>query len=372
MEEIRSAAIVGTGLIGGSLGLALKKLARLERVTGCARTSETLDLAIAKGAIDAGSLDCAEAVRDADIVFIATPASMIIENVKKVAGAVRPGTIITDAGSVKARIVAEADGIAGAAGARFVGGHPMAGSELSGVAAANPDLFKNAPYILTPTAATDPDALQSLFTLLGKIGARVFTLNPAAHDRVVGTISHLPHILSASLVNVTAAGQSEFANIFKLAAGGFYDMTRIAGGPADIWVDICLENRTALQELIAQYQDELETVSELLRDGDASGIRLKLENARAIRQDLPRLKDAEMPLVYELTVIIPNRPKVLSEITLLVADAGINIEDIQIVHSTEADNGLLRLSILGESEARRVERSLTERGYTASLERRLK
>ncbi len=372
MDEIRSAAIVGTGLIGGSLGLALKKLAGLEHVSGCARTQATLDRAIAMGAIDTGYLDCGHAVRGADIVFVATPASLIVEEVRRIAGSTKPGAIITDAASVKARIVTAADEIVAETRARFVGGHPMAGSELSGVDAASPDLFKNAPYILTPTAATDPDALQSLHNLLGRIGARVFTLNPTAHDRVVGAISHLPHILSASLVNVTSAEKRDFANIFKLAAGGFYDMTRIAGSPAGIWVDICLENREAIQLLIDQYKDELETFSQLLREGDAEGVRLKLANARAVRQDLPRLQEAEMPLVYELTVVVPNRPKVLSEITLLVADAGINIEDIQIVHSTEADNGLLRLSVLGESEARRVEETLTGHGYSASLERRLK
>ena len=372
MGEIHSAAIVGTGLIGGSLGLALKKLAGLEHVNGCARTQDTLNRAVALGAIDAGFLNCADAVHDVDIIFIATPVSTIIDEVQLVAAAARPGAIITDAASVKARIVAEADAIALENDVFFVGGHPMAGSEMSGVDAANPDLFRNAPYILTPTADTDPDALQSLHGLLTKIGARVFTLNPASHDRVVGAISHLPHILSASLVNVTAAGKRDFSNIFKLAAGGFYDMTRIAGSPAGIWVDICVENSEAIQQLIGQYQDELETFSELLRQGDADGIRLKLENARAVRQDLPRLKEAELPLVYELTVIVPNRPKVLSEITMLVADAGINIEDIQIVHSTEADNGMLRFSILGEAEARRVEETLTRRGYVASVERRLK
>jgi prephenate dehydrogenase len=370
--EIRTAAIIGTGLIGGSLGLALKSLAGLERVTGCARTQITLDRAVALGAIDEGFLDCAAAVKNADVVFIATPVSTIIEELRQIAATAKPGAIITDTASVKTRIVAEADAIARAAGMRFIGGHPMAGSEMSGVDAANADLFRNAAYILTPTADTDPDALQALHGLLGKTGARVFTLNPEAHDRVVGAISHLPHILSSSLVNVAAAGKRDFNNIFKLAAGGFYDMTRIAGSPTGIWVDICLENRTAIQELISQYQDELETFAELLKEGDADGIRLKLENARAVRQDLPRLKQAELPLVYELTVIVPNRPKVLSEITLLVADAGINIEDIQIVHSTEADNGMLRLSILGEAEARRVEETLTESGYAASVERRLK
>lgn len=372
MDKVRKAAIIGTGLIGGSLGLAVKQAACVGYVTGCARNQSTLDAALAAGAIDQGYTDCADAVVDADIVFITTPVSSVIEQGRRVIPAMKKGAILTDAASVKSNIVSVLDREANAAGINFIGGHPMAGSEVAGVAAADGDLFKNAAYILTPTENTDTASLQTLSRVIGEIGGRVFTLNPEAHDRVVGAISHLPHVLSSSLVNVAHSRKQEFSNIFKLAAGGFYDMTRIAGSPSGIWVDICLENREAIQDLISQYKDELETFSELLAEGDAEGIRLKLDNARTVRQDLPRLKAAELPLVFELTIIVPNRPKILSEITLIVADLGVNIEDIQIVHSTEADRGLLRISILGERDALRVDAELNSKGFSTSLERRLK
>jgi prephenate dehydrogenase len=372
MPGIRSAAIIGTGLIGGSLGLALKSSGGVKFVSGCAGHPSTAIEAVRMGAIDQAFNTTEETVKDADIVFLATPVKSVAAEARKALGAMKPGAILTDTASVKAGLVEELDKAAAKAGVRFIGGHPMAGSELSGIAAASGDLFQNAAYILTPTDLTDPEALRVAHNLLQSIGARVFTLNPETHDRVVAAISHLPHVLSASLVNVASAEQGEFANIFKLAAGGFYDMTRIAGSSPDLWVDICLQNREAISELITQYQAELETMAELLADKDAEGLRLKLEKAWTTRQDLPRLKPEEIPLVFELTVAVPNHPKVLSDITMRVADLGVNIEDIQIVHSTEADSGFLKLSILGQEESVRVTKALEAKGYRVSSEKRLK
>lgn len=371
MLEIRSAAIIGTGLIGGSLGLAIKAKAGVPRVTGCALHRESAEKAARLGAIDEAYDTVEEAVKDADIVFLATPVKTIAEQAGRAIRAMKPGAILTDVASVKTGIVASVDDQAAAAGIRFVGGHPMAGSELSGIEAASQDLFKNAAYILTPTKLTDPDALKETHNLVQSLGARVFTLNPETHDRVVAAISHLPHVLSTSLVNVARAEQAEFANIFQLAAGGFYDMTRIAGSSPGLWADICLENSQAIVELIGQYQAELETLAELLEAGDVDGLNVKLANASAARQELPRLKPDEAPMIFEVHVVVPNRPKVLSEITMCVADLGVNIEDIQIVHSTEADSGFLRLSILGEPDSERVVKALESRGYKVSVERRL-
>jgi prephenate dehydrogenase len=372
MPNLRTAAIVGTGLIGGSLGLALKNTGAVKRVVGCAGHPATAIEAVRMGAIDQAFNTTEEAVKDADIVFLATPVKSVLAEARKALGVMKPGAILTDTASVKAGIVKDLDQASAKARVRYIGGHPMAGSELSGIAAATKDLFKNAAYILTPTELTDPEALQGIHNLLQTIGARVFTLHPETHDRVVAAISHLPHVVSASLVNVASAEQGEFANIFKLAAGGFYDMTRIAGSSPDLWVDICMENRDAITALVTQYQAELETFAELLVEGDADGLRVKLEHARATRQDLPRLKPDELPLIFELTVIIPNHPKVLSDITMCVADLGVNIEDIQIVHSTEADTGILRLAILGDAESRRVAEALEAKGYQVKVESRLK
>ncbi len=372
MPKIRSAAIVGTGLIGGSLGLALKHTGAVSFVSGRAGHPTTAIEAVRMGAIDQAFNTTEETVEGADIVFLATPVKAVLKEAEKALSAMKPGAILTDTASVKGGIVAALDKAAVKANVRYVGGHPMAGSELSGIGAANKDLFRNAAYILTPTKKTDPEALQETHKLLQKLGARVFTLNPDVHDRVVAAISHLPHVLSATLVNVASAEQGEFANIFKLAAGGFYDMTRIAGSSPDLWVEIVMENRSAIKELIYQYQAELETIAELLSADDDEGLRLKLENARRTRQDLPRLKPEELPLIFELTVAVPNHPKVLSDITMSVANLGVNIEDIQIVHSTEADSGILKLAILGETESQRVAKTLEAKGYQVSVERRLK
>lgn len=371
MPEIRKAAIVGTGLIGGSLGLALKDAGIVKVVTGCAGHKATAVEAVRMGAIDQAFNTTEEAVRGADIVFLATPVKAVEKEARRALKNMKRGAILTDTASVKAGIVSVLDDVAAQARMCFIGGHPMAGSELSGIAAASKDLFKNAPYILTPTEKTNPEALTVTHNLLQGIGARVFTLNPETHDRVVAAISHLPHVLSACLVNVASAEQGEFANIFKLAAGGFYDMTRIAGSSPDLWVDICMANAETINELVRQYQAELETIAELVESGDAEGLRVKLDKARTTRQDLPRLKPEEIPLIFELTVAVPNHPRVLSDITMCVAELGVNIEDIQIVHSTEADSGLLKLAILGEDEATRVAQALEAKGYQVSVERRL-
>lgn len=372
MPKLRTAAIIGTGLIGGSLGLALKNIAGVSQVNGFTRRPETGEKAIAMGAIDVAFSSIEAAVKRADIVFIATPVSDVVGEAKKAIKAMRRGAILTDVASVKAPIVAALDETAATAGIRFIGGHPMAGSELSGIEAANKDLFRNAAYILTPTEHTDPDALKETHGLLQSIGARVFTVNPNKHDRVIAAISHLPHVMSASLVNVAKAEQADFANVFKLAAGGFYDMTRIAGSSPGLWTDICLSNRDAINELIDKYKVELDQFSSLLKNGDAAGVRLKLEQASSTRQELPRLKPEEAPLVIELTIAVPNHPKVLGDITMCVADLGVNIEDIQIVHSTEADGGFLKLAILTEAEATRVADALEEKGYIVRKAMRLK
>jgi prephenate dehydrogenase len=370
-EDFGTIAVIGTGLIGGSLALAAKA-AGAAAIIGCARTQSTLDTAKTNGIIDSGFIDCRQAAENADIVFIATPVSSVVETARTVIPAMKKGAILTDAASVKGAIVAMIDETASAAGIRYVGGHPMAGSEVSGVDNANADLFRNAAYILTPTDRTDADGLKILHSLIGAIGARVFTMSPAAHDAAVAVISHLPHLAAAALVNVAESERGQISNLFKLAAGGFYDMTRIAGSPSDLWVDIAGANKEAIEKAVADYQVELETMLELVRDADNEGLSSKLERARAVRNNLPRLREDENPLVIELTIVIPNRPKVLSDVTMRVAEIGVNIEDIQIVHSTEADDGLLRLSVLGEDDAKAVEEALTKAGYSVGFEKRLK
>lgn len=368
MGEIRRVAIIGVGLIGGSLGLALKKLPNIDQVVGCARHQETLDLALVMGAIDEGSLDPKEAVDQAGLVFIATPIPKIVDIADEIVPFLKKESILTDVGSTKARIVSEIEAML-PSDIYFIGGHPMAGSERSGIGAASADLFKNAPYVLTPTAKTNMDAFQKLHALLSKIGARVISLDPKTHDEVVAIISHLPHVVSSALVDLAAEQKNKMENILLLAAGGFYDMTRIAASSPDMWADICFENREALTRILKDFGDELFQFASLIEEGKRDEFMAKLKEAQRIRQNLPRVSPADISELRELSIVVPNEPGVISEITLAIGEMGINIEDIEIVHSTEADSGFLKLIILGEDKAKRVADLLQEKGYHLTVGR---
>lgn len=371
MEKINRVAIIGVGLIGGSLGLALRQLARITNVVGVAKHEKTLRTALIIGAIDKATLDLKEAVKGADLVFIATPVPVIVETAKKIIPHLKKGAILTDVGSTKVSIVREIEAVC-PPDIYFIGGHPMAGSELSGIDAATRDLFKNTTYILTPTPKTNMDAFQTLHALLTKIGARVISLNPEKHDQIAATISHLPHVVSSALVNLAVREGEEMENILLLAAGGFYDMTRIATSNPEMWVDICFENRQAILEVLKHFQGELTEFASLIEKKDRQSLEKKLEDAQRTRQNLPRISPTDLSSLYELLVAVPNRPGVLSDITLAIGEMGINIEDIEIVHSTESESGFLKLVILGEKKAEKVAQVLEKKGYRLSVEKAFK
>lgn len=368
MGEIRRVAIIGVGLIGGSLGLALKQLSKIDHIAGCAQHQETLDQALLMGAIDEGNLDPAKVVAQADLIFIATPVSKIVGISREILPFLKDGAILTDVGSTKGRIVSEIEAMI-PSGIYFIGGHPMAGSERSGIGAASADLFKNASYILTPTERTNMDAFQKLHSLLSQIGARVLSLDPKIHDEVVAIISHLPHVVSSALVDLAVEQRNKMENILLLAAGGFYDMTRIAASNPEMWVDICLENRQALTRILKDFGKELNQFTHLIEGGNREELVEKLKEAQRIRQNLPRISPADIRELHELSIAVSNKPGVISDITLAIGEMGINIEDIEIVHSTEADTGFLKLVILGEDKAKRVASVLQEKGYHLTVGR---
>ncbi len=369
MHEIKSVAIIGIGLIGGSLGLALKQLVRIERVVGVALHQKTLDSARIIGAIDRGTTDAREAVIDAEIVFIATPISSVIDIAAEVIPNMKDGSILTDVGSTKQRIVEEIEQML-PENVSFIGGHPMAGSEMSGIDAASRDLFRNCAYILTPTGKTDLNGLRKLHALISKIGARVLSLDPEIHDRIAATVSHVPHVLSSVLVTLAMEEKEEFDSIFQIAAGGFYDMTRIAASDPNIWVDICFENKQAILEVLRDYRICLDAVTSLLEDEEKQGLREWLESAYNVRKSLRPGKPLKAEEVYDLIIAVPNRPGVISDITRAVGKMGINVEDIQIVHSTEGQSGVLKIVVYGREEAERAAEILREKDYQLSIDSR--
>ena len=367
MKNIKKITVIGLGLIGGSLALSLKSVNRDVFVTGYDVVADAMSIARYRNIIDRIADDYADAVKDADLVIIATPISEIIDVIKAIKEFLKAGTIVTDVGSAKENIVTEVNRILSPE-IVFIGGHPMAGSENEGVLSARPDLFKNAFYILTPTENTKTEDLVSLHTLLTKIGAKVISINPVEHDEIVSLISHLPHILSTNLVKLAEEEQIEIKNLFKLCAGGFRDMTRIAASNPAMWVDITIENRKKIITAIDKYINSLQNFKEGLSRGDKDYVLKHYIEAREARTNLPKYVEKDISKLYELSVAIQDRKGVLSEITLAISSSGINIEDISIFHSTEfLGGGILKILVEGENAGEIAKKAVEKAGYEARI-----
>jgi prephenate dehydrogenase len=346
----RRASLIGTGLIGGSIGLALR--AQGWRVTGRDR-----DLTMAARAVELGALDAVGDDPDADITFVAAPVGAIPELVKDALATTRG--LVTDVGSVKTPMLSLMDD------PRYVGGHPMAGSELEGVDGARPDLFEGATWVLTPTAGTDDAALREVRSIVSGLGADVVSIPPERHDAMVAVVSHIPHLTAATLMRLADDRATEHRALLRLAAGGFRDMTRVAAGHPGIWPDICAENREAIVEELGHLIDALDEVRAVVADGDRDRLVTGLEQARRARTALPARFSRPAELA-ELRVPIPDTAGVLAEITTLATELDVSIADIEIAHSSEGDKGVLILLVeaaLGD----RLHDGLVARGYRSTL-----
>lgn len=274
--------IFGVGLIGGSVALALKKAGSTAQIIGIGRTTESLQTALNLGVIDVASNNIAHAVADADLILIATPVAQtpaILSAIKPHLGA---NTVITDAGSTKSDVLACANDVLGERAQQFVGGHPIAGAEKSGVSAANADLFRSKNVILTPTPENSAESISRVKTLWQLCGANISDMSAATHDRVFAAVSHLPHLLAFALVD-DIASRPNAQQLFSFAASGFRDFTRIAGSHPEMWRDISLANQHALLEEITAFQAELATLKQLLQDADGAGLQALFERASTAR-----------------------------------------------------------------------------------------
>jgi len=246
-------AVVGVGLIGGSLALALKQAGAVGRVVGVGRGQANLDKALELGVVDEITRDLSEGVAEADVVFLATPVLTLPAVASRAAGAMKPGAILTDGGSVKGAVAAGIDPLM-PAGVHFVPGHPIAGTEKSGAEAAFATLYRGKRCILTPTAGTDAGALETVARMWQVAGSEVVCMDVEKHDRILAAISHLPHMVAYSLVNAVGAYDRYPENILEYSAGGFRDFTRIASSDPTMWRDIAQTNRSALVEMMEQFE----------------------------------------------------------------------------------------------------------------------
>jgi prephenate dehydrogenase len=281
-RRIGKLAIIGVGLIGGSLALALKRNKAVECVVGVGRSRANLRVARRLGIIDEIATDPAAAVRNADLVLIAVPLGQTAAVLAQIAPHLESHTIVTDAGSTKRDVIAHAQRHLGPAFARFVPAHPIAGTEKSGAGAASAGLFHGHQLIVTPEPATEPRAVKAVIAMWKVAGMRVMSMTAADHDRVFALVSHLPHLLSFSLVN-QIAGYADGPDLFKHTGGGFRDSTRIAGSSPEMWRDVCLANRDALLAALDDYLGELERVRGMLEASDGPGLEQRFAAARDAR-----------------------------------------------------------------------------------------
>ena len=279
-------AILGVGLIGGSLGLAARERGLARHVVGYARRTEVRDSALACGAVDTATDDLVAAVRRADCVFLATPLGVMRELCEQIAPHVRPDALVTDGGSVKGSVMRECAPLF--EGGNFVGGHPMAGSEKSGVSAARANLFEGATWALTPTLSTNPQATEQLVALIEAVGARPLTLSPDEHDNLVAVTSHLPHMTAAALVHRFAEARASHPEAVQLTAGGWRDSTRVAAGDTTMWRDITLANAPALLATLDGMMSELQSLRALIADGESETLFHWLDAASQVRKNHPK------------------------------------------------------------------------------------
>ena len=279
---MKKIVIFGVGLIGGSVALALKKAGSTAQIVGVGRSSKSLQAALDLGVIDTATSDIAAAVTDADIILIAAPVAQTPSILNAIKPHLAASTVITDAGSTKGDVLQCAQGILGKQFSQFVGGHPIAGAEKSGVSAAMADLYINKNVVLTPTAETDPQAIQRVKALWQHCGANVSEMSAATHDGIFAAVSHLPHLLAFALVD-DIASRPNAEQLFSFAASGFRDFTRIAGSHPEMWRDISLANKTALLNEIEAYQQELKKLHKLLEAEDAKGLEALFERASIAR-----------------------------------------------------------------------------------------
>jgi prephenate dehydrogenase len=275
-------AVAGVGLIGGSLALALKQRGMVNQVIGFGRSRENLEKAKILGAIDEISTSIAEAARKADIIVLATPAGSMADILEEILPELDQNKIITDVASVKHGIVEQALDILGPLSSRFVPAHPIAGKEHSGVTAASDDLFQDHKVAITPSVKTDADACRRIEDMWSAVGADVVTMGVAEHDRVLAMTSHLPHILAYAMVHLFASGKDK-EKCYEMAAGGFYDFTRIASSDPVMWRDICRMNREQVLTHIENYQETLERIASMIEKGDDDEIEALFASAKAAR-----------------------------------------------------------------------------------------
>lgn len=357
-----TAVVVGLGLIGGSVGMALR--AASWHVIGFDSSSAQLEQALAAGAIDTigGTVkgtggESFKRLDKCDIAIVATPVDSLAGIARALLDANVP--VVTDVGSVKTPVVTVVPD------PHFVAGHPMAGSEQEGLLGADANMFKGATWVLTPTEHTDDIALAVVRRVVTQLGANVVTVTPECHDMLVAMVSHVPHLTAVTLLRMAQRRASEHAAVFKLAAGGFRDMTRVASGHPGIWPEICAQNSAAISDVLDELVAELTSLRAIVSKNDRNELMSQLHIARATRMSLP-VATIRSQHLSDVRVPVPDEKGQLAKITTLASDLDVNIYDVHIVHSIEGSQGVVTL-LVDTNRSTQLQQELFKLGYRATI-----
>ncbi len=358
MTSADRVAVVGTGLIGTSIAMAAGRSG--DQVRGFDADPAVLAAAAERSGLSPAP-DVERCVAGATLVFVCAPVPALPKLVVEALRAA-PDAVVTDVGSVKSHLMLEVEGLAETGDLRrYVGGHPMGGSERSGPEHASPSVLDGIVWALCPTGETEEPATRRLEAWVERVGARPVRLDPERHDRLVAIVSHLPQVASTALMGLAATEEAGEPEILLLAAGGFRDLTRLAASNPRLWSDILLANREAIARSIDLYRERLAVLRDLVAAGDAAAVETMFAEAKAARLTLaakPQVRSG----VHVLQIPVPDRPGVLAELTAAMGEAKVNIEDLQIVHSPEGGRGLVHLTVASD-RAEHAERALRERWF---------
>jgi prephenate dehydrogenase len=346
-------AVLGVGLIGGSIGLAAREHVEDAEVVGFGRDPGRLRTAAELGAIDRPADSVAAAVDGAELCFACAPVGALGPLVEQALAAAGPDCVISDVGSTKQQLLARIDD------SRFVGGHPIAGAETAGVEHARADLFQGAVWYLTPLPHSGGLLYERLHRFVVALGARPVAVDPATHDRLVAVFSHLPHVLANVLASQAAARLADHGEALHQVGPSFRDMTRVAGANTSIWSDIYRSNHAAIVEEIRAFRGELERVEELLAGGEVAAWN---DRAREDRRLLLEADVAGAP-VHELRLTVPNRPGIVAQVALELGKAGVNIVDLALAPASDMRSGAMTLWIAGDEQAARAADLIAQLGF---------
>lgn len=361
MSSVSPVAVLGVGLIGGSVGLAIREKLPDTDVRGYDVAEGVLEKALEMGAITKVCDSIKEAVEGARVCIVACPVGKLAEVVREALEYSDSDCVVSDVGSVKAAIF---DSLEQGGDRRFIGGHPLAGAEAAGVEHAVARLFEGGVWYLTPTENADGMLYERLYRLIADMGARPQAIDAGTHDRLMATVSHLPHVLANALADQAAGTLAEEGERLPATGPSFRDMTRVAGSNPSIWTDIFLENSEAVARETEAMSKMLAELAAVLKRGDRSALDEWIVNAREQRKRLlePQL-DGEK--VFQLRVPVPNKPGVLAKLSLALSEAGVNIADMNLYPAPDMSSGAITLWVAGQGQVKKAEDVVSGLGYAA-------